>query len=327
MIFIEKGEHMKDIISVIIPIYNMEKYLKRCVESVCLQSYQELEIILVDDGSTDDSGKICEEYAAIDKRIKVIHKKNGGLSSARNAGLDVATGKYVGFLDSDDYISVEMYEQLFLAVSENDVACNLFVRVDEFDNILPKNDYHKMGGQLTGKEYLKELLLHIGDVSVCTKLFSKEVIGDIRFQEGVLNEDLLFIISVLPQINNMIYTGHVGYFYLTRSDSISSRYGKAIEDMVSNSLIVYSFVRKEYPDLEEEAIRFALYQHMAYLLMVPKKLAVADNLLYINALKFLRKNFLKKGVLNSYLSKKSKMIMLGQMIAPRLMSYLYQRKK
>ena len=99
-------------ISIIIPVYKTEPYLRKCVDSVLAQTYTNLEVILVDDGSPDDCGKICDEYAAKDSRVKVIHKENGGLSSARNCGLDVATGKYIGFVDSDDWIDPDMYETL-----------------------------------------------------------------------------------------------------------------------------------------------------------------------------------------------------------------------
>ena len=101
-------------LSIIVPVYNVEKYIGKCIESIVNQTYKDLEIILVDDGSTDNSGKICDEWARKDKRIKVIHKKNGGLSDARNAGLDICTGDYIGFVDSDDYIELNMYEDLLI---------------------------------------------------------------------------------------------------------------------------------------------------------------------------------------------------------------------
>lgn len=118
---------MRDLISVIIPVYKTELYLRRCLDSVINQTYTNLEIIIVDDGSPDNSGKICDEYALKDKRIKVIHKENGGLSSARNAGIDIATGKYIGFVDSDDEISIYMYEILYKEIIKNKgdiVVCN-----------------------------------------------------------------------------------------------------------------------------------------------------------------------------------------------------------
>ena len=106
-------------ISVIVPVYNVEKYLRKCIESILNQTFREFELILVDDGSTDSSGKICDEYALKDSRIKVIHKENGGASSARNAGLDVAKGEYIGFVDSDDWIEMDMYGELYRLIKEN----------------------------------------------------------------------------------------------------------------------------------------------------------------------------------------------------------------
>ena len=110
---------MKDLISVIIPVYNVEKYLKKCLDSVINQTYKNLEIILVDDGSSDKSGLICDEYTKLDKRIKVVHKKNEGLSSARNTGLDIAKGKYISFIDSDDFVSIYMYEIMYKEIIKN----------------------------------------------------------------------------------------------------------------------------------------------------------------------------------------------------------------
>ena len=114
-----------DTISIIVPIYNVEEYLRRAVDSIRCQTYTNLEIILVDDGSPDNSGVICDEYAKTDNRIKVIHKKNGGLSDARNAGIEAATGAYLGFIDSDDYIEPEMYQRLYSALVENDAEISV----------------------------------------------------------------------------------------------------------------------------------------------------------------------------------------------------------
>ena len=119
-----------DLISVIIPIYNVEKFLSFCIDSIVNQTYKNLEIILVDDGSTDNSGKICDEYALKDNRIKVMHKQNGGVSSARNVGLNIAKGKYIGFVDSDDYVENDMFEILHNLIIKNNVdisCCNKFV--------------------------------------------------------------------------------------------------------------------------------------------------------------------------------------------------------
>lgn len=118
-----------DLISVIVPVYNVEKYLHKCINSILNQTYKNLEIILIDDGSTDNSGKICDEYALKDNRIKVIHKENGGLSSARNAGLDICSGDYIGFVDSDDYIAEDMYEYLYVNLKKimRMLLCVIFI--------------------------------------------------------------------------------------------------------------------------------------------------------------------------------------------------------
>ena len=120
-----------ELVSVILPIYNVELYLKECIESVIGQSYKDLEIILVDDGSTDQSPYICDEYAKIDRRIKVIHKKNGGLGYARNSGMKVATGEYVAFVDSDDYVDLDMFESMYNSAKKYDADLRWSVEKNE----------------------------------------------------------------------------------------------------------------------------------------------------------------------------------------------------
>lgn len=174
------------LISVIVPVYNVEKYLARCIESILNQSYINLEIILVDDGSTDSSGKICDEYAADDKRIYVIHKENGGQSTARNAALDCAKGEYITFVDSDDYIHTDfvkiMYETI-IAYDGDIVQCD-YIRgtEDVFPNI-------PMSGKCKLIDVYTALSSFIYKVIPWAKLYKKSAIGMIRFPEGKINED------------------------------------------------------------------------------------------------------------------------------------------
>jgi hypothetical protein len=168
---------------------------------------------------------------------------------------------------------------------------------------------------------LKELLLHIGDVSVCTKLFDRKIIGELRFDESKLNEDLLFMISLLPRFNEIQFVGEVGYYYFERKNSISSSYGKAVEDMVINSLLVKEYVDYNYPEMNMEAKRFALFQHMGYLMLIPPNKAVKGNTLYENAVKYVRKNTIKN-LRNPYLTCKNKLILLGLSCSPHFMSKL-----
>ncbi len=196
-LFLKRGIMDKKI-SVIVPVYKVEKYLARCVDSIIDQTYKNLEIILVDDGSPDGCGAMCDEYAKKDERIKVIHKENGGLSSARNAGLDIATGDYIAFVDSDDRITPDAYENLLKALDgKSDAIANfMYEREMESGETFPSVVPHKNDEIISVENYIGELMMHVGDVSACTKLFPKGVISGVRFAEGFLNEDLLFMLEI-----------------------------------------------------------------------------------------------------------------------------------
>lgn len=189
---------MSKIVSVIVPVYKVEKYLNRAVDSILNQTYRDLEIILVDDGSPDNSGNICDVYAMIDSRVKVIHKNNGGLSSARNVGLDKATGKYIFFLDSDDFIQPHTIERL-LSVAEKEkcdiVQCQFF----RFETVIPEEKFQ------LGVEYVssEDALAKIDDavyMAAWNKIYRSSIFKNIRFPEGRIHEDVgctykLFYIS------------------------------------------------------------------------------------------------------------------------------------
>ena len=315
-------------VSVIVPVYNMEKYLSRCVDSILAQTYADLEVILVDDGSTDCSGEMCDSYAERDNRVKVVHKANGGLSSARNAGLDLATGDYIGFVDSDDYISPEMYSVLCHHIENSDceIANVMYVRADENGRTTPSKVPHNTDKEIEAEQFAKELMLHTGDVSVCTKLFRAELFKNIRFPEGKLNEDLLFILDVLGGVRKIAFAAHVGYFYFTRSGSISGGYGKAVIDMVGNSLLAKQTVDTAFPSLRKETERFAIFQHMAYLLLVPEKDAKKENIVYISALKYLRRNAVR-AIFNRNLTLKNKLAIILLSVMPKTTAKYYQKKR
>lgn len=312
-------------ISVIVPVYNVENYLRRCIDSLLNQTYRNLEIILVNDGSTDTSLQICNEYAQKDARITVINKPNGGLSSARNAGLDAATGDYIGFVDSDDYVGVEMYERLLAAIPDDTSISNvMFVRAFEDGRLEKSAVPHTANTDISAKDYLRELLMHKGDVSACTKLFPKKLIADTRFEEGVLNEDLLFMTSLIGRISGIRFIGFVGYYYFVRGGSISSGYGKAVVDMVQNSIVVKARALNLFPELKQEAERFALYQHMAYLLLIPKE-KTKNNQTYKAAKKYIHKHFWCN-LGNPYLKKKNKFTLFLQLFIPKICAKKYQKK-
>ena len=213
-------------ISVIVPVYKVEKYLRRCVDSIINQTYPELEIILVDDGSPDNCGKICDEYAAKDSRIKVIHKENGGLSDARNAGIDVSTGDYISFVDSDDHIALDMYEKMYNAIKKEDADISIcsVANIDESGSRISMSyESPVKDGVLTVKEVLTEKLqgrTYWYWIVMWNKLYKKSLFSEIRFPYGKLNEDAFVIGRLLALSNKLACVSEELYYYLRRSDSI-----------------------------------------------------------------------------------------------------------
>lgn len=210
-----------DLISIIIPVYKVEKYLEKCIESVLKQTYTNLQIILVDDGSPDNCGKICDEYAKKDPRIEVIHKVNGGLSDARNVGIAKAKGKYIGFVDSDDYIKEDMYEILINLIKEYDAdvsICNLYDVIDGKEYIRNNENGIQEYSRL---EILKEVLLDKNIQSYAwNKLYKKELFDEIKYPIGKKYEDIGTTFYVFEKCNKIVVTSEPEYYYLKRSDSL-----------------------------------------------------------------------------------------------------------
>ena len=247
---------MKELISVIVPVYNVEKYLKECLDSIINQTYTELEITVVDDGSTDGSYNICKEYEKKDRRVKVIHKENGGLSSARNAGIDNAHGKYIGFVDSDDYIASDMYERLVNACETNcaNVAvCHAIVYKDGSEPIINcgyiKKDYCTVDRKIIFSNALAM------SQSVCNKLFRKELFSNIRFPYNRVTEDGYIIYDLLYRARKVAYVAFGGYFYRNREDSITTRkYIERDADFVICNIRSYYRVKKIIPEIWEDGV-------------------------------------------------------------------------
>lgn len=247
---------METLISVIIPVYNVEKYLKRCLDSVISQTYENLEIILIDDGSTDTSGKICDEYAIKDKRIRVIHKENGGLSSARNAGLDVAVGNYVTMIDSDDFVLKNHIETMYNQIVKYnaDVAAvgfNIF-----FDGDNETLQYNNPDVILHDRESVIKELLHIGSIkqSAWGKLYRLELFNDIRYPVGKLYEDLAVIYKIMLKTDKTVYIDAALYQYYMRENSIMQS-DFFIKQYVEVEFIEESMqlVENAYLELKDEA--------------------------------------------------------------------------
>lgn len=214
---------MSKIISIIVPIYKVEKYLDRCINSILNQTFKDFELILVDDGSPDRCGDICEKYAKKDKRIKVIHKENGGLSDARNAGLDIATGKFIGFIDSDDFIHKDMYMVLYDAIikSKSDISqCKFkyFSKEDELNkNIINDRKYEIYNNINAIEEIIDNKNLN---TNVWNKLYKRELFNDIRFPKGKIHEDEFVTYKVFYRAKTVSYVNKELYYYFSNDTGI-----------------------------------------------------------------------------------------------------------
>ena len=237
-------ETEKKLISVIIPVYNVKDYIRECIDSVLAQTYTELEILLVDDGSTDDSGRICDEYAEKDTRILVIHRKNGGLSAARNSGIRECRGEYVSFIDSDDAVSPIFIERLYDMCLESgcDIAIGGIKVAGGKDGVTMESllsgsasdagqtDKAQAVKSCSVKEYTsRELLdifyepdMHHNIVVAWNKLYRREVIADIRYPEGLVYEDEATTHAFIYNAKKLSYTEEKLYFYRNRPGSITT---------------------------------------------------------------------------------------------------------
>ena len=220
---------MQKLISVIVPIYKVEKYLEHCVNSILSQTIKNIEVILVDDGSPDKCGEICDELAKTDERIKVIHKSNGGLSDARNAGIDIALGKYIGLVDSDDYIAPAMYEKLLNAIEENDADASMCYACNIYDDDMEYRSCQSGAIEVfEGEDILDALFEKKLNNFAWTKLYKRELFDNIRYPFGKIYEDLFTTYKIFGICNRVALDSSQMYYYRIRRDSIMGKARKVI---------------------------------------------------------------------------------------------------
>ncbi len=322
-------------ISVIIPAYNIPDLLPRCVESVATQDYPKelLEVIVVDDGSTDNTGEVADKLAKEYDNVTVLHKENGGSSSARNLGLSHATGDYVGFVDSDDFVDSRMYRTLMEAAKKYDADMVQISRDEIAENkeklpdvvIPPKEPI-----TIEPKEHIRTLLMHTGDASYCTKLVKRSLFtDDMLFPVGELNEDFYLMIHMLQKVNRLTILPQQYYhvFYRLGSNSRKKNEDKdyfppVFTDIVRNSDVVLDIVKKYYPDLVEVAERFGYVQRLDYLLHIPISKMTKDNTFYLEVVHNIRRN-LGKIRTNPYLTRKQKIYIFILAPTPRFIRKLH----
>ena len=246
-----------DKISIIVPFYNVEKYAPKCIESIINQTYTNLEIILVDDGSPDTCGKICDDYALKDGRIKVIHKKNAGLSDARNVGIKEATGKYIGFVDGDDYIEKDMYKYLYNLIKENNADISICGVEEVYEDGSIQDEKAKESIEILSKEdAIKELLLdkkvrsHAWD-----KLYKRELFENIEYPYGRKMEDIATTYKLFDLSNKIVIGEEIKYYYLQRNNGImGSKSTKMWVDYYELALERYNDLKITYPQMLENNI-------------------------------------------------------------------------
>lgn len=315
-----------DKVSIIIPIYNVEKYIEQCLNSIIKQKYTNIEIILVDDGSQDNSGKMCDSYAKKDNRIMVIHKENGGVSSARNIGIQKANGKYITFVDSDDYIAENYIEELYNEIKTKDADISICgtIDVDEEGKYINKSiGYENI---INSSEALKELLNEKYYKSVVwAKMYKKNIIKNIKFNEDIaIAEDLDFLFKALCIANSVaVNTKKNTYYYRLRENSAttneySENWQKEIE--ICKDIIDYAMLNRQ--DITLSAIRRYIRINCTCMVKI-LKYTKNDNKNY-NKLKNNIKPYLKKYILNNQIDFKEKLKVLLLMYFKILLEIKYR---
>lgn len=319
-------------ISIIVPVYNVEKYLSKCIDSILNQSFKDFELILVNDGSTDNSGKICDEYKKNNTNITVIHKKNGGLSSARNTGLSICKGEYIAFIDSDDYIHPKMFEVLYnnLILYAADISICDYERViektenkvEEINNIVVKQyDNIEAIERLYTEDNAKFIIC-------CNKLYKRELFNNIKFENGKYHEDEYIIPKILYKCKKVIFNDCKLYYYLIRPGSIT---GKGFNIHKLDALDAFEERIKFFE--ENNLIQFRNKAEYDYLCRVFKyyftieKYIPNNKQILINIKRNFKKMY-KKLKTNSYYSTKEKITWILFIINPKLYKlYINYKKK
>ncbi len=315
------------LISIIVPVYKVEKYLYRCIDSIINQTYKNLEIILVDDGSPDKCGMICDEFALKDERIKVIHQENGGLSAARNAGLDIAQGTFITFVDSDDTIAQDSIATLYCAAAENDAditMMNMKYVTEDDEQYKTEDERHNKNIQLpqtfaiNNRDFIEGICRYKYSCSFCDKLFRTKIFKNYRFTVNKTNEDLLLLTTILLNEGyDILHINYVGYYYLRRQNSITTtKFSKSITDTVLNSITLLDTARRCRPELESCLSELVLYQCRTYLIILPKQQLSDFRKEYTLAVSTIRK--LRRYILKAFFKKRDKLFLYLVCISPSL---------
>ena len=317
---------MEPKISIIVPVYNVEQYLERCVESLINQTHKNIEIILVDDGSKDNSGKLCDELAQRDSRIIVYHKENGGLSDARNYGIDKSTSDYVGFVDSDDFVDEDMYEILLSNLLKFDSEISFCRLNDVFNDDITKDNTENKPYLMTSEQAIKMVLeAKVFSVTAVNKLYKKSLFDQIRFDKGKIAEDAIIMVDLLSRCEKIAATEAKKYYYMHRENSITTqkftpKFLNVIEAYEKNAKIVSD----KYPDLKYQADTRICWAYFYVLDRLLKDEEYKDEKLETELIQYLKKH--KKFILsNSLFNAKRKLSFVTLLINKNLYKTILKR--
>lgn len=261
---------MEDLISIVVPIYNVERYLDKCVKSILDQTYKNLEVVLVDDGSTDKSSQICDEWKGKDNRIKVIHQENQGVSVARNVGIENSTGEWITFSDNDDYMDSDLIENLYKSAKENeaDIAVGghfIETYYKEFE-VAPEKCF-----VTNSEEMIKRLYTGKGQTFVWGKLFKKKLFDNIRFPAGKIGEDVAVLYKLYDKAERISNIDKSGYHWIQRGSSLGHR------KFARNKVVIIDFiedmeklVKTKYPNIYEDIERYVMVEVANYTILCYK---------------------------------------------------------
>ena len=322
-----------DLITIIIPVYNVEKYIDKNIQSVINQTYKKMEIILVDDGSTDNSGKKCDQYINIDNRIKVIHKENGGLSDARNKGLEISTGKWVYFLDSDDFLPRFSIETLYNLANKNNADISVGTFYDYYNPDFDI-DYEMFDKNLDitidiyDKEQGLETMLYNSKITnaACNKLYKRKLFENITFPKGKLYEDLGTTYKLFYKAKKVVLTNQHTYCYFRdRTDSIMHKtYNSNRMQGLKYAEEIVEFIEKNVPQIKKSAIS-RLYMECVFILIeIPKDKKFKEDRKKIN--EYLRKYRIQI-ILNKKMPIKQKILAIISIFGKKVLMLVWNLKE
>jgi len=262
-------------ISVLVPVYNVENYISKCLDSIINQTYKNLEIIIVDDGSVDKSGRICDDYSKIDNRIILVHQEHQGVSMARNKTLDIATGSYLGFVDSDDWIEPDMFHTLYnntIKYGADIAVCN-FLKVNELEENFSKEDILNADEQIVVLEGFNKIADNIRRSNNClwNKLFKRHLFNNLRFPKDKIYEDIFTMHKLIDNADKVVISSQCKYFYRIRNTGITlSPFNIHQLDNIEAYIERYKYITPKYPDLEKTCLYYIFssllwYMNIAYI--------------------------------------------------------------